>query len=901
MAAEHALKYPNILALNDATDLYVSYYDNLTDQENKSLLSNPDRLRVLGLLSVFRLIDLSDVPFIERVTSAFGLTRDTLAFELSGLYEDELADVYLADQSLFRSTDQNLATYTVYQVFIEKKLLSVESLLNEFFEEYPHRIRDAFYGVLNVFDMDRIIKDIKFVTSDYYLSIKNDDDKAFKFLDIFYICLPTETLSYLLSLANRLSSLLTHWGENDLFGSPSKSSGQLKARLRLLFYFFSSINSHFDTALELLVKFAENLGEDDSLLISMTRERLSFRPDDSHYIELRQNRLMNFLINEVKLGNENARRLIFAILPSFLKSEFESSASKGKAIVFTRLQFPMHEPFIEFRKSLWSFIELQFFLYPKECRQILFSYRGSYLEGINTSPRELDREYIIPLIQTYLTPNDFDDCHFVNEYVRFLSRNKLQNAKTEQLAELFCNREYALYLQLDWNRSRGRDAGDELWKDPEAYDLKKQLELQQNLQINTIEDVEQLFDDIVKLSERQMDNYLQLHRPLATILKIIKQQDVDLFKLSVAAFSQRKWPEKIGIGHVIRQVFDPQINQPSEWFSVFFNSKFHQGEWQMTFFSMIPQYSVTQDLADKLIEWFRKQSFDVYYFYDQWWQNYALVYPNIYRTLLTILSERHEQTGMRYALPSNFFKDRIGMFDETDLPLLKKVYLQLLCIERSSQATFDYSWNNLITILRREPSFLLNVVEAFCLKYTNDTNILHKFENLAFIWSLQDAKDWAIKVVIKVKENELCDWNNDIYESLFKGPETIETAILHEFLEDFVELFMENLEEIQRMVYALQSAHKYDCRRFLTKVFLAKNKSIEDFKKIAWTPNFISGSGYTNFYQVRADNTKELLSIVQEMPKQLSYIEHISYLESEIAMYEKAAQKEDRSLFGRDD
>ncbi|RIV19446.1 hypothetical protein DYU11_25455 [Fibrisoma montanum] len=901
MAAKLALEKQNLYALNDATDLYVRYYDTLTDSENRSLLVDSTRLKVLGLLAVFRQIDLLQESFVSRLTSAFGLTRDTLAAELAGLEKDELADVYLTDQSFFRLSDQNLAIYAVYQVFVDKKLLSVEALLTEFFEDYPQRIRDAFYGVINAFDQERIINDIKLVTNQYYGSIRSDDAKAYKFLDVFFIALPTETLDYLLTLSENLPSLQKQWREKDILWELKKDEGPLKDRLQLLFNFFIGFNEHFDIALELLVKFAESAPDSVPLLTNLIKDRLAFRPEDAQYMELRQALLLQYLIDETQSGNEAARRLIFAVLSSFLQSEFRSTTSRGRGITFTTMPYPVQEPFTSLRSTLWGFVRDQFSKYPDECRSILCSYKSTYSPRDNASLREFDKGYIVPLIEQHLTPNDFDDCHFVNEYVRFLNRSGLQSTQMDQLAERFQNREYSLYLLLDWHSYRGRDTDDEMWEKPEQYKLKKQNELWEKLHLTSIVDIERLFDDIFSLMSKPVNISSMLDKPLEAILSGVRQRNPELFKETIIAFSSREWPLTVAVGRIVGAAFNYEIAVPEEWYSVFAGAKYRNAEWRLNFFSMLPASAVNTNWSDKLIQCFQEQSIDGFYLPDKWWQHYQSVRPTIYRDILTILADRHEQTGMRYSLWHDFFKDRINLFNDTDLPVLKKVYLQLFRMEHSSAGGFDYSRKNLKALLSRDPSFLIDFIEAHYKRLKGDSIAHPHIENLAFIWELPDAVKWALQIVRIMKSQKRLSWYGRNYEPFFQHVSDEHKGLTHDFLDEYVKTYANDVREIGSMVQALQHMHKYNEWLLCVRAFLTYNQSVEAFKKISWAPNMLSGSGKMNFDQIKADRLKQVLQQVRQMPKKLPYLEHVKYLEWSIIIHEKEAEVERRRQFGEDD
>lgn len=316
---------------------------------------------------------------------------------------------------------------------------------------------------------------------------------------------------------------------------------------------------------------------------------------------------------------------------------------------------------------------------------------------------------------------------------------------------------------------------------------------------------------------------------------------------------------------------------------------------------MIPASAVNSDWFDKLIQCFQEQAIDGFYLPDKWWQNYQSVRPTVYRDILTILADRHERTGMQYLLWHDFFADRIDLFDSSDLPLLKKVYLQLLKMERSSAGGFDYSKNNLKALLSHDPSFLIDYVEAHY-RILDESSIGHpQIESLAFIWGLPDAVKWALQIVNVMKNHKRLSWHGENYEPLFQNVSEEHKDLTHAFLNEYIKTYADDVSEIGSMVQALQHIHKYDEWLLCVRYFLTHNQSVESFKEISWAPNSLSGSGKMNFDQVRADRLKQVLQQVRQMPKKLPFLEHIKYLEWYIAIHEKGAEAERRRQFGQDD
>ncbi len=898
MAARLAKKEQNILALNDATDLFVTYYDNLTDAEDNHLLSDPTRLKVLGLLAVFRQIDLLDESFCKQLSQAFGLSRDTFAAELSALEKDELADVYMNDQSLFKISDQNLATYAVFLAFIERKFLSVETLLTNFFEEYPHRIRDAFYGVLNVLDQQRTIADIREVTHQYFHSVREDDEKAFAFLEIFYFALPTETLAYLHQFAYLLPDLQAVWEENPWHGITGNTA--LEKRLTLLFHFLEGVNEHFETALELLLLIAKQNPKSSEEIVKKVNDRLSFRPDDTPYPELRQAAYFDFLINQASTGNSEARRLVVALVPSFLRIEFESNSSKGRLVTFTRLPLPYREPFLSFRESLWQFVRGQLPAYPQELRQVIYAYLKTFHRGEDKEYRQFDMERLIPLIYEYFSPNDFEDCHFAHEYVRLLEWKGIYSDEMEALTNHFHNQQYDFYLLMQWNRIRGQNAGDEIWTNEEEYKRKKQSELLENLDLSSEGAIDEFFNAVMALYSYKACEGESFDKQLVAILRgVADGPDKTLFERTIILFSQYDWPLHFGIPYVIHQIFGQIDCKVERWHQIFSGAAFHREEWKLAFWGLLAPEVITPFYAEQLILFYEQSTLQGLYFRDQIWNKYLPHRPTLYRDVLTALTKRYETKGIWYNLEYDFFSESISRFDPiADLPLLKKAYI--LQFGHTRTGHYDFDRRNLQALLTLDPGFLLEFVEAHYERQSD--HISHpEIDNLGFIWQLEDSIGWAMKVIKLMKSKSRYDFLHGRYKSFFQQvlPNSKETVIA--FLRAFVQEYHREPKEIESLTQALLEVGLEKEWSFCIREFLSINRSLSEFKMIDWAPHGGGGGADFNFDQMRADQLKQVVAQVRRMPTHLPYLGHIQHLEQIIGRYEKYADAERRRQFAQDD
>lgn len=431
--------------------------------------------------------------------------------------------------------------------------------------------------------------------------------------------------------------------------------------------------------------------------------------------------------------------------------------------------------------------------------------------------------------------------------------------------------------------------------------LKKYKEIEGTLKLNSLPDIVQIFDDIFCLIGREDLNTFGLNNSIEVILEIIKRKNAQLFKQSIVAFSQINWPGSVKINRILNSLFNHKIEYPEDWYDVFKCALYRQAEWIMAFFSLIMPSAINIEWFNKFINYLKEEPLNNFYHDDIYWKNYMPICPRIYSEVLNILANRYETTGMRYSLDNDFFKNRIGLFDNSDIPLLKKVYLQLFEMNGNSAYEFDYFLENLKVLLLIDPAFIVEFIEAYY-KDKDKVKFGHpKIENLAIIWSLPNAVMWALEIVSVMKKQNTCELYGSNYEPFFEHLNDEHKVVAVDFLNDFIKLYANDAQEIDNMVQALLHMRKYEEWRLCIRVFLTNNKSFDDFKTISWTPNLISGSGNINFEQIRADRLREVLSQVRAMPKKLPYIQHINYLELQITRHEEAAERERRRQFAEDD
>ena len=82
-------------------------------------------------------------------------------------------------------SDQVLANYIFYHVFIEKELLDFSTLLNEFFDDYPGKMRENLYPALDHLGYKHVLTKISPSLDKKLASLAEHESGLLAFYDVF--------------------------------------------------------------------------------------------------------------------------------------------------------------------------------------------------------------------------------------------------------------------------------------------------------------------------------------------------------------------------------------------------------------------------------------------------------------------------------------------------------------------------------------------------------------------------------------------------------------------------------------------------------------------------------------------------------------------------------------------
>lgn len=177
--------------LGDVSDLYDSYFQTFI--KDFDIFGNKILIKTLGIISFFFTIDRSNKEFIETILNSFGIDYHDFNEAIDELEKRELVEV---QYNHARVSEQVMATYFFYKVFIKDEILSFKTLLFTFFPVWKKRFSDTIIPSNNSFGYENVLKKINGTLDEYLNSIYSDEEKVLEFFSLFWFYKRKETLNY---------------------------------------------------------------------------------------------------------------------------------------------------------------------------------------------------------------------------------------------------------------------------------------------------------------------------------------------------------------------------------------------------------------------------------------------------------------------------------------------------------------------------------------------------------------------------------------------------------------------------------------------------------------------------------------------------------------------------------
>lgn len=886
MAARLANKKQTEFLWGDVSDLFDSYFDKFISDFD--LFENRTVLKVLGIISFFFTVNRNNKAFIDSIIKLFEIDYYDFNEAIEELHKRELIEVQFNHA---RTSEQVMATYFFYKVFIKDNILSFEVLLNNFFTDWKSRFKDSIIPANNSFGYENVITKIDYDLSKYLQSISENEDVVLNFLDLFWFYKPEDTMAYFYNKTSKLPEpdspiYLTHYDTNDFV---FKTEQTLDFISRFFHHNLEWTRPATELGFEYIRKKPEHLPE----FIRRIRENLVFDEPDERIGFKRQVDFIEILIENFNSNKPHYISAFFALAKSFLAHSFHvTHGGRNHTITWYNYPLPFYDVTKELRTKIWETLFDSYKTHPDEVFDVIKDFKPTHHELV-PDIMDYDLSLLVPFISEKLSPTIFKHAYFVHDMIYWNDREeKITNRTYRELKQKFLTEEYLTFCKLDWNKLRDKHEFDYDFNDWKEYDNLKSEEIRKNFVFKEESQFNKLLTAIENIQSIKENDYFSAGQSIDIVVEenFIKDNELG-FKLLQLILNN--YPKGLQLLYRTTKLI---VNQSDSWCLSFWQELENWSNenalfWRINFFNYIPPKFINEYYCEKLVETI--DSIDKFaYLYIEVYSQYDLIDKQITKTILSKVAQKIENLNIVITYNDDIFENNLNLF-ESDYDLIKLSYFQQFIISHSQ--IFDYKGEGFEAIFKLYPKFLIDFLSKFCadrIDRQRDRKI-----NLGFIWKYDEIKEIITDASdFLIENNYYLGLGDHAHSLLFKeiAPDSQDKAFA--FILQEIEKYNKDTRRIN--IY-FDTIRNHFGERFENALlfFLSVNSDIEIFKEIDWVGNVGVVSGDVNFGDLYAKRWENILKIVNKSNATLAMIPIKSFLKKKIADQYKWADSERERKF----
>ena len=841
MAADFVLQDDDCQKLRNVVDIYDEYFSKTIDEINE--LSSSDTLKVLGIICFFRIINKEYVELNEVIFSVFEIEENNFWKCIFQLHEIELVDMY--EKEIVKISDQNIATYFFYYVFIKKQLLDYSTVLTYFLDKYPYKVKENFNPLLEYFDSESIMRVLNKGIDKKLQTVKNEDTSFINFMKVFWFCRKEELLHW---LQDKITYLEPDTSVEYDFLEPQNNHYDYynDEYLELLKLFGQQHDEYFRLSLEVLFDYIQKNPKILPKVLKYFKEELYFTSLSCNQEYKIQIELFELLFDKVqkKDSEDLAKRIILAITNRFLQFHYQVEYSSRN-----NKEYDISQQIKNFREKVWRFLLENYIDYPKQVLKILNYYitqiypSGFRLKDQNKHHYQtskiiyFDEPFILEFFENYFKNDNYIHCELFHKYLKLALRSGKELILYKSLKSKFTSTVYKISQKLEWDYFKRRSDGSILSAE-EFYALKKQ-ELKDAFGDYKYEDyvellkvMEQFFaDDITenngwhgKLHSFEIILINLAEENVKLCLRILKH----LFATgNRIRFSSERilWELLTKSPDMIEQIYD----------LVFIQEYSNKNQWQLNYYSFLPLDKITQKTADEILELYNKLESNLNLRFE-YLNNYKHIQDDILVQVIKLLLSKSNSSDFKFKFNCfSFFKEYIKEF-KNNLHILKQLYLYTHTIESS----FDYKGKAIKAILELDRNFIIEFLQWKNInrqwQFADQNHI-----DFSFLWELEGYEQILEDIFEYYVKSDNFYIHLDHYINAF-FPNNLPITNLEHFVDRFIKINSTNTDKIRLLFNVV--THSYPGKRieYLAKL-LKYNQEVNFIRKLTLINNSKSYSG----------------------------------------------------------
>ncbi|MEJ6979755.1 hypothetical protein WG906_04795 [Pedobacter sp. P351] len=906
-----AAKDATLRELDNLSDIYERYFQRF-QIEHKTLFQL-DNLRVLGILSFFKLIDREDTE-TSALLSKFGVTDNEFWQCVHELDKQEIVNLY-TDRSIVKINDQILAAYLFFKCFLVDCVLDYRIVLDHFFPSHKSRVRYTAIEAVNTFGYENLENLIKpFVTQRYHASWSKEADRR-EFLETFWFYLPEEALHYLnqqiVPLPERSLALQDKIGyahsEKQLLmqGDQVLNKDEKDDLFDLLWTIQEAVSPYFDTATELLFFLLEKRPELAERAARLIQGSLSFSHPDPGYWQYREAQFNQLFQKELQAGKIHLDYLFFRLCPHFLKTHFQANSFAGKnKIRFGKVDIVLTEEIKEIRTFYWKRLEIYFPLYPKISVHVLRSVLDGYWMDFNQEIALFDEPHTVSILSNCLNSDQLDHLLLIQRFSDKMKRRKLIGEELLKLGKQCTDHwKYKWFAALDWNMLRNKERyeyeleGRDWDKIEKRLDKLKHKELLTTFPFHTSGEFLSVFEFLLECMDADNWDFYNIASSTNILFIHFFETSPNEFIVFLAqAVQNERFVRTTRYESLFKNIinFDPALIVPLEQLIEHSHVSYRQ-VLLLALYDILPRELITEkhyaryssillNLEGRLYLEFKNE------------QHFRRFNGNFLPEHLNALLTRSKLGACTFILDRNDFLISHYELLKHEPKLIREIYLY----QDFAHDMFDFECKQFIFLLKQDRFFF----ETYLSSIVKDKKFRRQEQrHLGSLWKQENFLRLITKAVDYLFKKRNTHWRiestiEDLFDQI-SGVTDFDNRKL-----DFFTLYIDkNFKNSEKMKFCFKiindklSAQKDN----LALQFLRLNPALDDFKKINWTASgvvlhsgdFIAGERDSAIYT-------RLKELIQTLEPKRNFLGHLDFLNQRIDYARRSAAYDRRYNF-RDD
>lgn len=869
MAARWWLNSKNLDSLKNIEQLYDEYYGHFSSH---GLLTDPKSLSALALVGFFHAIDLRDIGFMETLSAAFGLNRLEFTEQIDKLGRAEMVDVLENDVAIV--SDQILANYAFYLVFVKKQLLSFGNLLHLAIPNKQNQLQDMLQPMMDTMGADRVLITLQPDLDIFWQQHKENPALALNYLTLFGPYQPDLTFAYI-------------WNRIKTMPEAGVRSGARSQRIRqpfptpyihLLKVYFDRPGEEYKRAVDLLLAYLiRNPSLIDEAEKSLLEQLSSTEPDPAAGLER-----VSYLLTQ--LEQKFSRHPIYQDLYTSFTARFLLRSLMIAAVETNPVERnPIENTIAALRDQIWNFLTNQFKKFPEPALEAIKTYIDLCCEwGIVSRP---DLAHLRRLITEQFEPENFQHCYLVFRLTNLLNDQNFPFPSVTGLRIKFVNPRFQLFEKLLGLPMPGRRQSNMTGME---YEERRAEQVRRNVVVTNMPEFRTLYGELMTITSHPIQERSQM----LSALDVIVQQGyrrkpalgLGMLQYVIEQGNDLQWWPSL----LMRECMTRSKEQIRRLYKIIREGECQdQEQWIFRFYEWLPEGKTSKSYAGDLLTFYGATS-RVEAHWIPGLEKYAGHIPEFFPKLLRALSERRKiDSSFSYKLPFNFFTTHLKAFQNCyDLAAL--VYLQQAEIEEG----YDELGTELCSLLPKAPGLLDQLIHQ---KLARDPSKHVSIKDFSGIWHLRNGEQYILSAVILLGKDRL-PFPMQVYgQSFFLKLDKAAEEKAKGFCRRFIGRFPADLSQLNHLLRIIRGRLP-EFYPDLVADLVWINDDITPFKSLQLLDN--QGSGSIVELRLRcARQYQTLETAIRKLPDTFKYSEHLAYLKQKIAWEQRMAAEDRRRRY----